>query len=199
MTRSWWVFLLYGLMAIVFGLFALFQPQATMRVVMLAVGLLALGDGLVSLLTVFRKGTALPAWLPGLPEATLAVTPAGLFELDSAATEADLDLRFAAPDLSRLVATLTGQSQPSVQIDGDAALAGDIQWLVDHVRWDIEALVQKLEHVFSALEGSSRTHADEMVARSIKEARSLSKDLVTKLEAVEQRLSMRARMSRAVV
>ena len=63
MTRSWWVFLLYGLMAIVFGLFALFQPQATMRVVMLAVGLLALGDGLVSLLTVFRKGTALPAWL----------------------------------------------------------------------------------------------------------------------------------------
>jgi ubiquinone biosynthesis protein UbiJ len=82
---------------------------------------------------------ALPAWLPGLPEATLAVTPAGLFELDSAATEADLELRFAAPDLSRLVATLTGQSQPSVQIDGDAALAGDIQWLVDHVRWDIEA------------------------------------------------------------
>ena len=63
MTRSWWVFLLYGLMAIVFGLFALFQPQATMRMVMLAVGLLALGDGLVSLLTVFRKGTALPAWL----------------------------------------------------------------------------------------------------------------------------------------
>ena len=57
------MFLLYGLMAIVFGLFALFQPQATMRVVMLAVGLLALGDGLVSLLTVFRKGTALPAWL----------------------------------------------------------------------------------------------------------------------------------------
>ena len=54
MTRSWWVFLLYGLMAIVFGLFALFQPQATMRMVMLAVGLLALGDGLVSLLTVFR-------------------------------------------------------------------------------------------------------------------------------------------------
>ena len=67
------------------------------------------------------------------------------------------------------------------------------------VRGDIEALVQKLEHVFSALEGSSRTHADEMVARSIKEARSLSKDLVTKLEAVERRLSMRARMSRAVV
>ena len=63
MARSWWVFLLYGLLAIVFGLFALLQPQATMRFVMFGVGLLALGDGVVSLLTVFRKNVPLPAWL----------------------------------------------------------------------------------------------------------------------------------------
>lgn len=63
MSRSWWVFLLYGLMAIVFGLFALFQPQATMWVVLMGVGVLALGDGVVSLLTAFRKNTALPAWV----------------------------------------------------------------------------------------------------------------------------------------
>lgn len=67
------------------------------------------------------------------------------------------------------------------------------------VRGDIEALVQKLEHVFSTLEDSSSQHADEMVARSLKEARALGKELVTKLEAVERRLSMRARMNRAVV
>ena len=63
MSRSWWVFLLYGLMAIVFGLFALFQPQATMWVVLIGVGVLALGDGVLSLVTAFRKNTALPAWV----------------------------------------------------------------------------------------------------------------------------------------
>jgi ubiquinone biosynthesis accessory factor UbiJ len=82
---------------------------------------------------------ALPGWLPALPEATLAVTPAGMFELDTAAAEPDLGLRFAAADLPQLLATLTGQSQPAVQIDGDAALAGDIRWLVDHLRWDLES------------------------------------------------------------
>ena len=63
MSRSWWVFLLYGLMAIVFGLFALLQPQATMWVVLVGVGVLALGDGVVSLLTAFRKDVPLPTWL----------------------------------------------------------------------------------------------------------------------------------------
>lgn len=86
----------------------------------------------------------LPGWLPTLPEATLAVTPAGMFELDTATAEPDLGLRFSAPDLSQLVATLTGQSQPAVQIDGDAALAGDIRWLVDHLRWDLEADLAEL-------------------------------------------------------
>lgn len=82
---------------------------------------------------------ALPGWLPALPDTTLAVTPAGLVEVDATCVEPDLELRFATPDLPQLLATLTGQAQPAVQIDGDAALAGDIRWLVDHLRWDIEA------------------------------------------------------------
>lgn len=63
MSRSWWVFLLYGLMAIVFGLFALFQPQTTMWVLMMGVGVLALGDGVVSLVGAFRKSIPLPPWI----------------------------------------------------------------------------------------------------------------------------------------
>lgn len=82
---------------------------------------------------------ALAGWLPALPDTTLAVTPAGLVEVDAACAEPDLELRFAMPDLPQLLATLAGQAQPAVQIDGDAALAGDIRWLVDHLRWDIEA------------------------------------------------------------
>ena len=63
MSRAWWVFLLYGLFAIGFGLFALFQPQSTVWVLIMAFGLLALADGVVSLLSVFRKDVALPNWL----------------------------------------------------------------------------------------------------------------------------------------
>ena len=45
------------------GLFALFQPQSTVWVLIMAFGLLALADGVVSLLSVFRKDVALPNWL----------------------------------------------------------------------------------------------------------------------------------------
>ena len=63
MSRAWWVFLLYGLFAIAFGLFALFRPQSTVWVIIMAFGLLALGDGVVSILSVLRKEVALPNWL----------------------------------------------------------------------------------------------------------------------------------------
>ncbi len=63
MSRAWWVFLLYGLLAIAFGLFALLRPQSTVWVIIMAFGLLALGDGVVSILSVLRKEVALPNWL----------------------------------------------------------------------------------------------------------------------------------------
>ena len=49
---------------------------------------------------------ALAGWLPPLPDTTLAVTPAGLVEVDAAAADPDLELRFAMPDLPQLLATL---------------------------------------------------------------------------------------------
>jgi uncharacterized membrane protein HdeD (DUF308 family) len=63
MSRTWWVLHLYGLFAVAFGLFALFRPHATVWMMIMAFGLLALADGVVSLLSVFRKQVALPNWL----------------------------------------------------------------------------------------------------------------------------------------
>lgn len=62
-TRSWWVFLLYGLVAIVFGIATLVWPGKSILALVLTFGILALADGLVSLLSVFRKDIALPNWL----------------------------------------------------------------------------------------------------------------------------------------
>ncbi len=83
-----------------------------------------------------------PPWLPALPAALVLVTPAGLFELDDAGAPAavpDLQLRLTLPDAGQALAALAGELAPRVQIEGDAVLAADIHWLVDNLRWDLEA------------------------------------------------------------
>jgi ubiquinone biosynthesis accessory factor UbiJ len=85
------------------------------------------------------EASGLPALLPSLPPMSVAVTPAGLFELATEDLTADLSLRVQAPAPAQWLATLSGQVAPQVQIEGDAALAGEMQWLVDNLRWDIEA------------------------------------------------------------
>jgi DNA-binding transcriptional MerR regulator len=68
------------------------------------------------------------------------------------------------------------------------------------VRGDIEALNRQLVRVYGAVEEALSTRGgDEFVTRAFKEARELGEELVSKLEAIERRLSMRARMERAAV
>jgi ubiquinone biosynthesis accessory factor UbiJ len=68
----------------------------------------------------------------------LVATPAGL--LDIAAPEAKADLTLTVTDsnpLSLLQTSLRGE-KPAIQIQGDVQLAAEVNWLVDHVRWDAE-------------------------------------------------------------
>lgn len=90
--------------------------------------------------------TDVPLFLPAWPPLGLAVTPAGLFELDDAPADgpSDLTLRFAMPDPGRLLAMLSGDAKPDVRLEGDAALAASMNWLVENLRWDIEADVAEL-------------------------------------------------------
>ena len=81
-----------------------------------------------------------PAWLPPLPGLGVTVTPAGLLEVVDGAAGVEPDLRLTAgiPDPAQLLAALAGDARWPIQIDGDAALAADVRWLVDNLRWDIE-------------------------------------------------------------
>ncbi len=68
----------------------------------------------------------------------LQMTPAGL--LDVAPVHADADLRAellqgSPVDLAR--SALAGDP-PQVHIEGNVQLAGDIHWLAENLRWDIE-------------------------------------------------------------
>ena len=68
----------------------------------------------------------------------LKITPAGL--LDLAEPQETPDLRVQVVDESPLALArdvLQGE-KPSIRIDGDVQFAAEIQWLVDHVRWDVE-------------------------------------------------------------
>ena len=74
----------------------------------------------------------------------LQVTPAGLF--DMAAEGATPDLRLEVTQTSPLdlaQAALRGD-RPAVRIDGDVQFAGDIQWLADNLRWDLEEDLARL-------------------------------------------------------
>ncbi|MCV2357199.1 hypothetical protein LNV09_23895 [Paucibacter sp. B2R-40] len=80
-----------------------------------------------------------PALLPAAPDLGLLVTPAGLFErqaLQEAAPALRIELDAANPALVALGALLG--ERPSVSVQGDAAFAGEISWLMENLRWDIE-------------------------------------------------------------
>jgi ubiquinone biosynthesis protein UbiJ len=81
-----------------------------------------------------------PGW-PVLPPLVFEITPAGLLEWQGNAPLArPADLRMAldaSQPLPFLMDSVRG-TRPRLDISGDAALAGDVSWLVDHLRWDIE-------------------------------------------------------------
>lgn len=93
----------------------------------------------------------------------LAITPAGLLELAApgAASDLTLELMDAAPSAA-LQAALRGD-KPAVRIEGDVQLAAEVNWLVDHVRWDIEEDLARLL-------GDAPAHALGAAARRLAQA-----------------------------
>lgn len=68
------------------------------------------------------------------------------------------------------------------------------------VRGDIEALERQLDRVYAAFEQAVRERSeDAFVSHALGEARAMGTELISKLEAIERRISMQARMARAVV
>ena len=81
-----------------------------------------------------------PRLLPPLPATAFRITPAGLVEWCGADVPPDADLRVSIdasnPALS-MAQALVGE-RPKVDVSGDAALAADLNWLFDNLRWDVQ-------------------------------------------------------------
>lgn len=87
-----------------------------------------------------------PRLLPAPPALAWRVTPAGLLEwcgLDGAPAP-DLAVQLDAGNPALLLARALGGTPPPVQIDGDAQLAGDVNWLLLNLRWDVAADLERL-------------------------------------------------------
>ncbi len=93
----------------------------------------------------------------------LALTPAGLLELAATATPPDLTLTLTEESPLQLAQAALRGDKPPVRIAGDVQLAADINWLVDHVRWD-------LEEDLSRLIGDAPAHAAGQAGRAMAQA-----------------------------
>ena len=67
LSRSWWIFLVRGLLAVLFGLLALFKPGVTMEALLLYLGAWFLVDGVFKVFGAFSSSTPKDdKWLLGI-------------------------------------------------------------------------------------------------------------------------------------
>ena len=81
-----------------------------------------------------------PAVLPRLPNASFLITPAGLLEWcgEEGVAPADLRVVIEASNPALALAQALSGARPKVEVAGDAALAADLNWIFDNVRWDVQ-------------------------------------------------------------
>lgn len=87
-----------------------------------------------------------PALLPPPPPLSWRVTPAGLLESCGPAAadpvELRVSVRLAGP--LQLAGELLAGRQPPVEVSGDAQFAGEVDWLVQNLRWDMAGDLERL-------------------------------------------------------
>ncbi|NDC61042.1 MAG: hypothetical protein EBZ60_03350 [Betaproteobacteria bacterium] len=91
------------------------------------------------------------------------VTPAGLLERAGQDLAADLRIHVQEESPLAVVQGLSKGEKPAMRIDGDVMLAAEVNWLVDHVRWD-------LEEDLSRIAGDAVAHQLVSTARSVFQA-----------------------------
>ena len=72
------------------------------------------------------------------------ITPAGLVEWCREPVDADLRVRLEATNPAALAFQALSGQMPAVVIEGDVQLAGDIDWLLKNLRWDVADDLERL-------------------------------------------------------
>jgi ubiquinone biosynthesis protein UbiJ len=93
----------------------------------------------------------------------LLATPAGLLDLANPDLPADLTLSVTETSPVALAQAALRGDKPAVRIEGDVQLAAEVNWLADHLRWDVE---EDLARIL----GDAPAHALGEAARRVTEA-----------------------------
>ncbi len=112
------------------------EPQATARLRMHAGKVLRLHPQGAPRLFAEQLDQALPL--------AFAITPAGLLEWSGNAAAPDLRVQWDVSNPAQLALDALRGRQPALQIEGDAQLAADLDWLLKNLRWDIADDLQRL-------------------------------------------------------
>lgn len=112
---------------------------------------------------------AWPALLPAPPMLVFRITPAGLMEWSGEHAPADTDLHVTldASNPALLALRWVSGQQPEMEIVGDAALAADVHWLADNLRWDV---ADDLERLFGPVAARELSRAGALVAGALRRA-----------------------------
>jgi ubiquinone biosynthesis accessory factor UbiJ len=112
---------------------------------------------------------AWPSVLPPPPSLAWRISPAGLLEWCGAdpAQTPDLAVHLDAPNPALLLAKTLAGEMPPVRIEGDAQLAGDVNWLLQNLRWDVAA---DLERLFGPTLAQPLHQVGSMVAAALRNA-----------------------------
>ncbi len=135
-----------------------------------------------------------PSLLPTPPLLAWTVTPAGLLQwcgspaaqanpepfpppvvqsgsFGDSTAESGLRVRLAASNPALLLARfVTGEPAP-LQIDGNARLAGDVNWLIQNLRWDVAG---DLERLFGPTVGHQLHQVGSALAKGLRSATKLA-------------------------
>src|SRR5450432_3018853 len=81
-----------------------------------------------------------PSLLPAPSPIAFVVTPPGLVEWIEAPGDAPADLRVAieASNPALAFAKFIVGERPALRVEGDAAFATDLNWLIENLRWDVQ-------------------------------------------------------------
>ena len=81
-----------------------------------------------------------PTLLPAPAPIAFRITPPGLVEWIESPGEATADLRVAidAANPALAFAKFIVGERPQLRVEGDAAFATDVNWLIENLRWDVE-------------------------------------------------------------
>lgn len=109
----------------------------------------------------------LPRLLQPAPPLAFRVTPAGLVEWCREPVEADLRVRLDAANPAALALQMVGGGMPSLDIDGDAQLATDVDWLLKNLRWDV---ADDLQRLFGPVAAQEVHRVGSLLARGLRAA-----------------------------